>query len=746
MKQGLLVIIMFLISFSTIQADENLDNIERKVKDIIQKMTIEEKVGQMTQITLEVVSKPRVENSFVNELDIAKLGVAIKDYKVGSILNTGGQANTLDNWNQMITSMQDMALKETRLAIPILYGVDAIHGATYTKDATLFPQSIAMAATFNTDLLKKAAEITALEVRASGIPWNFNPVLGVGRNPLWSRFWETFGEDPYLVSKMGEAYIKGQEGDNNDAKGTKVAACMKHYMGYSNPVNGKDRTPAWIPERMLRDIFLPPFKKAVEAGVHTVMVNSGEINGIPTHSDHYILTDILKNELGFKGLVVSDWEDIKRLYSRDRVADSPEEAVRMAVMAGVDMSMVPYDFSFYNHLLKLVKDGKIPQSRIDDAVSRILWVKFKTGLFDTPYPDKKLKKQFASKKSEKANLEAAHEVITLLKNADNTLPLKKNSKVLVTGPTANKLSVLNGGWTITWQGDREELYPQEKLTVLEAIEQKIGKDQTTFVTGADFDTTINIDKAVEEAKNSDVVILCLGEAPYCETPGNIMDLTLPQVQLDLATALYETGKPVILVMIEGRPRVINKIRKDASAIILAYLPGMEGGQALADILFGDVNPSGKLPFTYPAAPNGFTTYDYKPLEKFDVNDYVCEFPFGHGLSYTTFEYKDLKLNKTKIAAGEEIEVTVTVKNSGLLTGKESVLLYARDLYGSVSRPNKQLARFTKVDLQPGESKTVEFKLSTEDFAFTNRENKKVIEPGKCILMVENMQQEFEIIE
>ncbi len=746
MKQLFLIISLLFLSITFFQANENPDNTDSKVKELLRKMTLEEKVGQMTQVTLEVVSKPRKPGSFINELDIEKLRIAVKEHKVGSILNTGGQANTLDNWQGIIRTIQDMALKETRLSIPVIYGIDAIHGANYIKNATLFPQSIALAATFNTELAKQSAAITALEVRASGIPWNFNPVLGVGRNPVWPRFFETFGESPYLVSLMGEAYIKGMEGDDNHVRDTKVAACMKHYIGYSNPVNGKDRTPSWIPERMMRDIFLPPFQKAVEAGVQTVMVSSGEINGIPTHSDHYVLTEILKKELGFKGFVVSDWEDIKRLHDRDRVADSVEEAVRMAVMAGVDMSMVPFDYSFYDILIDLVKSGKVPESRIDDAVARILRVKFKTGLFDNPYPDPGVANQFAAEASVNASLGTAHESITLLKNRHDILPLKKDIRVLVTGPAANKLSVLNGGWSITWQGNQEELYPQEKLTILEAIEAKIGGRQTLFAEADGFGKTTDMEKLRARAKNSDVIVLCLGEPAYCETPGNIMDLNLPDEQTQLAEALYALGKPVILVLVEGRPRVIHKIADKAAAIVMAYLPGMEGGQALADIIFGDVNPSGKLPFTYPSAPNGFTTYDHKPLEKFDVNDYINEFPFGYGLSYTRFDYSDLRLNKTSYGKNEKIEVSVTVTNSGRVAGKEAVLLYGCDLYGSVSRPVKELKRFAKIFLQPGESRTVHFTIRGEDFAFTNRENKKVVEPGVFHLMVDHLRKEFRILE
>ena len=463
--------------------------IDKKVKEILSKMTLEEKVGQMTQVTIQAVSKQHGTATQKFEIDPAKLKEAIVKYHVGSILNVYDVALSLDYWNQIITEIQDIATKETRLKIPILYGIDAIHGATYTRGSTLFPQAINMAATFNSDLVKREGEITALEVRASGIPWNFYPVLDLGRQQLWPRLWETYGEDVYLDEKMGESYIEGAQGNDIGQK-DKVAVCLKHYAGYSFPIDGKDRTPAWIGERMMREYFLPPFQKAIAAGAQTIMVNSSEVDGIPGHSNYHLLTEVLRNEMKFKGFVVSDWQDIERLYTRDKVASSPEDAVRMAVMAGVDMSMVPLDFSFYDLLIKLVKEGKVPMERINQAVSRILRVKFMLGLFDNPYPDNSLKAKFASKESDAVNLQASEESIVLAKNEENILPLAKTSKVLVTGPTANLLSVLNSGWTLTWQGNEETLYPKNKPTVLKAIEDKLGAENVKYVPGVSFDSVI----------------------------------------------------------------------------------------------------------------------------------------------------------------------------------------------------------------------------------------------------------------
>lgn len=719
--------------------------IDQKVSALLKRMTLEEKVGQMTQVAIQVVSKSRGSENSTHELDPVKLEEAITQYHVGSVLNVYDTAHTLDHWHEVITRIQNVATEKTRLKIPVIYGIDAIHGANYTREATLFPQSIAMAATRNVDLMKKAAAITAYEVRASGIPWNFNPVLGMGRQPLWPRLWETFGEDPYLTSEMAEAYVKGSEGDdNNVAAKDKVAACMKHYLGYSVPLSGKDRTPAWIPERMLREIFLPPFKRAVDAGVHTVMVNSSEINGIPAHSDHFLLTELLRNELGFKGFVVSDWEDVNRLHSRDRVAASRRDAVKMAVMAGIDMSMVPYDFSFYEDLLDLAKNGEVPMWRIDEAVGRILRVKYQLGLFENPYPDKSLAANVGSEASAQVSLQAAREALTLLKNRDNFLPLRKDMKVLVTGPTANLRMVLNGGWTYIWQGNVESLYPKEKMTILEAIQAKVGKSQVTYQPGADFDRVLDLDQTIEAARAADVAIVCIGEAPYCETPGNIHDLNISPAQMELALALEKSGTPVVLVLVEGRPRVITPAVEDASAILMAYLPGPEGGRAVADVLFGDFNPCGKLPITYPRSSNDLVCYDYKPVEIDETNKMNPLWLFGHGLSYTTYTYQDLKLSKKKIGEDETLNVSLTVTNSGEMAGKEVVELYLSDLIRSVSPPVRQLKRFQGIYLKPGESRTVSFTLGSGDLAFHGRDNKITLEAGEFKVAVGDLSATFEL--
>jgi beta-glucosidase len=735
-------IIALLISSFQINSDTAL-KVEQKVEDLLSQMTLEEKIGQMTQVTIQAVSKTQGTKTQKHELDLAKLEEAITKYHVGSLLNVYDVAHSVDYWHEILTAIADITAKNTRLKIPVIYGIDAIHGATYTQGATLFPQAINMAATFNKELMKRSGEITSIEVRASGIPWNFYPVMDIGRQPLWPRLWETLGEDVYLASQMGRSYIEGAQGSNYGAP-DKVATCLKHYVGYSFPINGKDRTPAWISERMLREYFLPSFEEGIKAGAPSIMVNSAEVDGIPTHSDYYLLTEVLRGELNFKGFVVSDWEDIKRLYTRDKVADSPKEAVRMAVMAGVDMSMVPYDFSFYDLMLELVNEGSIPVSRIDEAVSRILKVKYELGLFENSYPDKSLKNKIGSEEFTKANLESAIESIVLVKNQSNILPLKKDAKLLVTGPTADMLSVMNGGWTITWQGNEESLYPKEKKTVLKALQEKFGQKNITFVEGSSFDKNINTPEAVDAAKNADAIILCLGEKAYCETPGNIDDLTLDKAQLNLAEAMIKTGKPVILIMLEGRPRIINKIVDEVDAVLIGFLPGMEGGLAIAEILSGDANPSGKLPVTYPKFPNAIMNYDYKPLEFFDGNAYNPQWPFGFGLSYTTFQYSGLELDKNSVKNDEEIKVSVTVKNSGKIIGKEAVQLYLSDLVGTVSRPVKQLKGFEKISLAPGESKTIEFVIKPEHLSFIGRDNKRIIEKGEFKVTIADLEKNFRL--
>lgn len=739
LKISTFIALSFLVT-SLINAQQT-KSIEERVSELLSKMTIEEKVGQMTQITLQAVSKTQGTKNQKHQLDEKKLEEAIVKYHVGSILNVYDVAHSIDYWHEVITKIQDLATKKTRLGIPVIYGIDAIHGATYTKGATLIPQALAVASTFNRDIAYRIGEITSIETRASGIPWNFYPVMDLGRQPLWPRLWETFGEDVYLASELDTAYIKGAQGDDI-SKPDKLATCLKHYVGYSFPFNGLDRTPAYLSERTLREYFLPTFEAGVKAGAKTVMVNSGEVEGIPGHANHRLLTEILRGEMKFDGFVVSDWEDIKRLHTRDRIASTPKEAVRIAVMAGVDMSMVPYDFSFYELLLELVKEGSVPMWRIDEAVSRILKVKFELGLFENPYPSKELMQKFASEEHTQANLEAARESIILVKNENNILPLKKNKKILVTGPTANKLSVLNGGWTITWQGNEEELYPAEKNTIYEAIKSKLRQNNVLFEEGCAFDKELNSNLALQKAKQSDVIVLCLGEPAYCETPGNIYDLNLPEAQINYAKKLISTGKPVILVLVEGRPRLITKIFNEVKGALIAFLPGMEGGNAIADVLFGDANPSGKLPITYPKYPNGITLYDYKPIENFDSNRYDPLLPFGFGLSYTKFSYSNLTLSKSEINEDYELIVSVDVKNEGSMKGKETVLLYLTDLYGQVSRPNKQLKGFQKVELNPGETMKVTFKINKNHLSFIGLENKRIIESGEFIITIGNLQAKF----
>ena len=728
----------------------------QKIDALLKRMTLEEKVGQMTQLTINMITSGQDQNI---QIDPAKLDKAIVHYGVGSILNVADQALTPDKWHDVIGQIQQTA-KKTRLGIPVIYGIDSIHGANYVQGSTLFPQEIGMAATWNPELMKRGTEIAAMETRAAGIPWSFSPVLDIGRQPLWPRFYETFGEDPYLAKVMGVAFVRGLEGSDVGSQ-DHVAASLKHYMGYSFPLSGRDRTPAWIPENYLREYFLPTFDAAVKAGAHTVMINSAEINGIPGHINHHILTDILRDELGFKGFVVSDWEDIKKLVTVWRVAATEKEATRMAVMAGIDMSMVPLDYSFADLLIALVKEGAVPQSRIDEAVRRILKVKFELGLFENSMPNPALKSKIGLPESRQAALQAARESMTLLKNTGDLLPLAKDRKILVTGPTADSLISLNNGWTYVWQGSEESLYPKDRPTIRRAIEAKAGAANVTYVPGTkitrpagsssnntptNMEAEVDIPAAVRAAGAADVIVLCLGEGSYTETPGNIPDLTLGEPQRKLAEAIEATGKPVVLVLVEGRPRTINRIADNASAVLMAYNPGNEGGQAVADVLFGDFNPCGKLPFTYPRFPNGLMTYDHKEFEteRFDNASIRPQFEFGDGLSYTTFSYKDLRLNQKTIGKNDQLSVSVTVTNGGRRAGKEVVQLYVSDLVASLSPAGKRLKRFAKIYLEPGQNRTLTFKLRADDLSFIGADNKPVVEPGEFEVRIAGLKDRFEL--
>lgn len=721
----------------------------QKAKDLVKKMTVEEKVGQMTQVTIAVIAKGGWGDTEGN-IDPAALKKAVADYHVGSILNVNSHGFTVEKWHEIIKLIQDEALK-TRLKIPVVYGLDGIHGQTYTLNSTLFPQSIAMAATRNPELVKAGAKVTAMELRASGVRWNFAPVLDCGRQPLWSRFPETYGEDVYVGKTMGVAAITAYEEDGLKNP-TAVASCMKHYLAYSSPRTGKDRTPSYIPEIELREYYLPQFREAVKAGSSTIMINSGEINGTPVHADKYLLTDVLRKELGFQGVIVTDWEDIKRLHDRHFVASTPRAAVAMAVNAGIDMSMVPSDFSFYDLLLEAVKLKEVPMSRIDDAVTRILELKMKLGLFDNPYPEPAATSNFGKAEYQTMALQAAREAMTLLKNENNSLPLSKSTKVLVAGPSAQSISALNGCWSYTWQGNDERWYPADSKTILQAITDKVGKANVFTSTAKGFNDPLNYsaERLTMEASKADVIVLCLGENAYAESPGNTRELALPEEQVNLAKAAIMTGKPVILVLTEGRPRFITNIASSMKGILMAYWSGKKTAEAIADVLFGDYNPDGRLPFSYPKSIGEIVLYDRKPTEEIRevFNDnagggYDPLFAFGHGLSYTTFEYSDLKLSSSELTGANKLTVTVTVKNTGKRDGKHTVELYTRDMYASITPSIRRLRAFQKIDLKAGETKTVSFSIDKNDLAFVNAQLKTITEPGEFKVMIGELNATFQ---
>ena len=718
---------------------------EARVNQLLAKMTLREKVGQMTQLEIGMVCDGKDQGLTINP---QKLQKAIAQYGAGSILNVKDEALPLDRWHELIGQIQTAA-KNTRLHIPVLYGIDSIHGANYVQGSTLFPQPLTMAATWNPLLTLRAAQITAAETRAADIPWNFSPVLDIGRQPLWPRIYETYGEDPNLATTMGVAAVRGYEGSNVADKNS-VAACLKHYVGYSGPVSGRDRTPALIPEITLREYYLPTFRAAVEAGAHTLMVNSGEVNGVPGHINKYLLTDVLRGEMKFKGMVVTDWEDIKKLVNVHHAAATEKDAVRIAIMAGIDMSMVPSDYSFSDLLYQLVQEGSIPVSRIDEAVRRILRLKFQLGLFDQPASPANSHQPIGTPESRQVSLQAARESITLLKNENNLLPLRKNMRVVVTGPTADSLVSLNNGWSYTWQGDRPGLYPKGCPTLKQAIEAKIGADHVSYVPGTDLDKVIDLDRAIAAAREADAIILALGEASYAETPGNIEDLDLPAAQVQLAQAIIETGKPVVLVLIEGRPRIISSIADRIPAIVMGYNSSNEGGQAISDVLFGDYNPSGRLPFTYPRYPNALLTYDHKRFETddqaFGLKAFRPQFEFGSGLSYTTFKYSDLVVAPQHLRRNANVNISVKVENTGTRAGKEVAEIYLSDLVASITPPGKRLVRFAKIALQPGQAQTLTFTLNPRDLSFINSDLKPTIEPGDFRISVGGLESQFTVLQ
>ena len=720
--------------------------IEAHIQEWLKKMTLEEKIGQMCEITVDVVTDfPGSKDGF--KLSEAMLDTVIGKYKVGSILNVPlSVAQKREVWAAAIKQIQEKSMKE--IGIPCIYGVDQIHGTTYTLDGTLFPQGVNMGATFNRSLVRRGAEISAYETKAGCIPWTYAPVVDLGRDPRWSRMWENYGEDCYVNAEMGVEAVKGFQGDDPNHIGEyNVAACMKHYMGYGVPVSGKDRTPSSISRSDMREKHFAPFLAAVRDGALSVMVNSGVDNGMPFHANRELLTEWLKEDLNWDGMIVTDWADINNLCTRDHIAATKKEAVKIAINAGIDMSMVPYEVSFCDYLKELVQEGEVPMSRIDDAVARVLRLKYRLGLFENPYWDIKKYNKFGSEEFARVALQAAEESEVLLKNEGNILPLAKGTKILLAGPNANSMRCLNGGWSYSWQGHLADECAGAYNTIYESLCNKYGKENIIYEPGVTYAPYKNdnwweenqpeIEKSVAAASRADVIIACIGENSYCETPGNLSNLTMSENQRNLVKALAATGKPVILILNQGRPRIINDIVPLAKAVINVMLPGNYGGDALANLLAGDANFSGKMPFTYPKHINALANYDYKPCENMgqmggnynydSVMD--VQWNFGDGLSYTTYNYSNLKIDKTSFTADDVLTVSVDVTNTGKVAGKESVLLYSKDLVASSTPDNIRLRNFEKVALNPGETKTVTMQLKGSDLAFVGYDGKWRLEKG-----------------
>ena len=766
--------------------------LEAKIEKTLAKMTLDEKIGQMLELNLDIIGKMTVENAKVDrekvrsvmqqygrseaeikdllkmtdqqiidklggfpvdiyqgdtkrvwKLNEQMLDTLISKWKVGSILNAPGtKAPTVAQWQQWIQLIQKKSMKY--LGIPDIYGLDHNHGVTYTQGGTLFPQPINLGASFNTELARRGAEITAYESRAANCPWVYNPVVDLSRDPRWPRVYESFGEDAIVNSKMVTAEIKGYQGDdNNHIDQYHVGTSTKHYFAYGAPWTGKDRTPAYLSPQMIREKYFEPFKAAALAGTLTMMVNSASVNGVPVHASYEYLTKWLKEDLQWDGFLVTDWADINNLFSREHVAKDKKDAIRIAINAGIDMSMDPYSVEFCILLKELVQEGKVKMSRIDDAVRRILRAKYRLGLFEKPNTGGKGFEKFGSAEFAAASLKAAEESEVLLKNEGNILPLAKGKKILLTGPNANQMRCLHGGWSYTWQGSKAEDLSEKYNTIYEALCNKYGKENIILEQGVTYnengayydENEPQIDKAVAAADKADVIIACIGENSYTETPGNLNDLWLSANQRNLVKALAKTGKPIVMVLNEGRPRLIADIEPLAKAVVDILIPGNYGGDALANLLAGDANFSAKMPYTYPREINSLNTYDYKVSEEvgtmagaYNYDAKVSlQWPFGYGISYTTYEYSNLKVDKKQFTAADVLTVSVDVKNTGAKAGKEAVLLYSSDLVASIVPDNKRLRDFTKIELQPGEVKTVTFQLPAKNLAFVGADGKWTLE-------------------
>ena len=758
------IILSFLI-FSCTSDQIKESNIDSKAQDILSQMTLDEKVGQMAQINLTVIAKgpTKWSSSFPLEIDPKKTRKALVDFKVGSVLNTiNNTAQKPETWFKTISEIQKYSMDSTRMGIPIIYGIDAIHGTTYTDGATMFPQQITTAASWNEENAYNMALVCAYETRASGIPWNFSPVLDLGIDPRFPRQFETFGEDPLIVERFGKAMIRGYQGDNNDVSNKySVAACMKHFVGYQAVISGKDRTPAYIPDNVLSEYHIEPFKKAIESGAKTVMINSGLINGVPVHADYNLMINVLRNKLGFEGVILTDWEDIRKLHDRDKVAKNQKEAIKMAINAGIDMSMVPYEYEhFIRNLKSLVEEGEVSMDRIDDAVLRILKLKLELDLFNNPVTNYEEYDDFGSKKHHQLAYKAASESITLLKNNDDILPIKGNPRILVTGPNANNMRTLNGAWTYSWQGDLTDDFAGEYNTIYEAVRNTYGSNNVRYVPGVSYRKggsyydmdEINIQKAVQEARRSDYIVLCLGENTYTEKPGDLNDLNIHKLQSKLAVELSKTGKPIILILNLGRPRLISDIEPLMSAVVNVYLPGNFGADALADILSGKVNPSGKLPYTYPAYPNSLLPYYYKPSEVQNnaqgAYNYVGEvnnlYDFGYGLSYSDFKYSNFAVDKDTFNLSDTLNIGVFVTNESDIDGYETVQLYSSDLYASITPDIKRLRDYDKIHIKAGETKRLTFSLPVSELEFYNYKNEPVVEEGRFKISINDKSKEIYI--
>ena len=752
MKKILLSISMLALAYTAsanVPVIKSDPKIEAQVEQTLKKLTLEEKIGQMMELVTDLFGANDKNGVFY--IDEHKTDSILSRYKIGSILNAPNTcAPTAKQWEKYISQIQKISMK--RIGIPCVFGLDQNHGSTYTQDGTLFPQNINVAATFNREIARRSAEATAYETRAVSVPWTYSPTVDLGRDARWPRIWENFGEDCYLSSEMGKAMVYGFQGeDPNNIDQYHIATSMKHFMGYGVPWTGKDRTPAYISPADLREKHFAPFLAGLQAGALTVMVNSASVNGMPMHANKDILTGWLKEETGWDGVLITDWADINNLYTREMVAKDKKDALRIAINAGIDMIMEPYSCDACGYLVELVKEGKIPMSRIDDACRRVLRMKYRLDLFKNPTQKLKNYPKFGGEEFAKLALEGATESMVLLKNEGNILPLQHGKKILLTGPNANQMRCLDGGWSYTWQGHRADEFAGKYNTIYEAFCNEYGKENVILNQGVTYnekgkyweENEPQIQGAVDAAKNVDVIVACIGENSYTETPGNLTDLWLSENQRNLVKELAKTGKPVVLVLNEGRPRLIADIEPLAQGIIDILIPGNMGGDALANLVSGKSNFSGKMPYTYPKEINSLANYDFKKSEEvgtmegaYDYNAKITQqWGFGHGLSYTSYKYSNLKVSQSDFRHGDIIKVSVDVKNTGKVAGKESVLLFSSDLIASMVPDGRRLRAFDKVELQPGETKTMTFELKADDLAFVDWNGKWRLEEGDFKLMI-----------